>query len=325
MAYTVKQVAEISGVSVRTLHFYDEVGLLKPAYIGANGYRYYEERQVLTLQQILFFRTLGLELKQIHRILTRPDFDQIAALESHRKVLRKSLADTRKLIQTIELLVCRRSFSTYGLSLGGWRESLKIGLFCGLLVVGGAGLLYVCGIQHRAGSSPPELWEGCAYALSCFAGVFLLVRLSGPMCRLAARLPDGSGLVLLVAILSVPLMITMWQGHPVLPVALTAMWLVVGAGIGEEVFFRGYIQSRVNEAFGRPLRLRKIQARAGSGRFVPPVRLHPRAQYRRLFQGRFTYAWGFGIATFGQGCSWVCCAKVPAASGREPSPTPYSM
>jgi len=102
MAYTVKQVAEISGVSVRTLHFYDEVGLLKPAYIGANGYRYYEERQVLTLQQILFFRTLGLELKQIHRILTRPDFDQIAALESHRKVLRKSLADTRKLIQTIE-------------------------------------------------------------------------------------------------------------------------------------------------------------------------------------------------------------------------------
>lgn len=53
-AYTVKQVAAMSGVSVRTLHFYDEAGLLKPAYHGANGYRYYEEPQLLTLQQILY-------------------------------------------------------------------------------------------------------------------------------------------------------------------------------------------------------------------------------------------------------------------------------
>jgi DNA-binding transcriptional MerR regulator len=55
MSYTVKQVAEISGVSVRTLHFYDEMGLLKPARQGANGYRFYEEPQLLTLQQILFY------------------------------------------------------------------------------------------------------------------------------------------------------------------------------------------------------------------------------------------------------------------------------
>jgi DNA-binding transcriptional MerR regulator len=54
MAYTVKQVAAMSGVSVRTLHFYDESGLLKPAHHGANGYRFYEEPQLLTLQQILF-------------------------------------------------------------------------------------------------------------------------------------------------------------------------------------------------------------------------------------------------------------------------------
>ena len=67
MAYTVKQVAAMSGVSVRTLHFYDETGLLKPAYHGANGYRFYEEPQLLTLQQILFYRELGFELKQIKR------------------------------------------------------------------------------------------------------------------------------------------------------------------------------------------------------------------------------------------------------------------
>ena len=102
MAYTVQQVAALSGVSRRTLHFYDEAGLLKPAYHGRNGYRYYEEPQLLMLQQILFYRELGFELKQIKRILGRKDFEKIAALESHRKVLRKNVARTRKLIQTID-------------------------------------------------------------------------------------------------------------------------------------------------------------------------------------------------------------------------------
>jgi MerR family transcriptional regulator, thiopeptide resistance regulator len=71
MAYTVKQVATMSNVSVRTLHFYDETGLLKPAYHKENRYRYYEEPQLLALQQILFYRELGFELKQIKQILNR--------------------------------------------------------------------------------------------------------------------------------------------------------------------------------------------------------------------------------------------------------------
>ena len=102
MAYTVKRVAAVSGVSVRTLHFYDEVGLLKPAYHGANGYRFYEDSQLLTLQQILFYRELGFELKQIKGILCRGDFDKLAALESHRRLLQQDLARTRKLIVTID-------------------------------------------------------------------------------------------------------------------------------------------------------------------------------------------------------------------------------
>jgi MerR family transcriptional regulator, thiopeptide resistance regulator len=102
MAYTVKQVAAMSGVSVRTLHFYDETGLLKPAFHGANGYRFYEEPQLLTLQQILFYRDLGLELKQIKHILGRADFEILSALETHRQVLQKNLARTRKLIATID-------------------------------------------------------------------------------------------------------------------------------------------------------------------------------------------------------------------------------
>jgi DNA-binding transcriptional MerR regulator len=102
MAYTVKQVAAMSGVSVRTLHFYDETGLLKPAYHGTNGYRFYEEPQLLTLQQILFYRELGIELKEIKRILGQADFENIAALESHRQVLEKNLTRTHSLLETID-------------------------------------------------------------------------------------------------------------------------------------------------------------------------------------------------------------------------------
>ncbi|MDB6053070.1 MAG: hypothetical protein JWN25_593 [Verrucomicrobiales bacterium] len=102
MAYTVKQVAKMSGVSVRALHFYDETGLLKPDHIGTNGYRFYEEPQLLILQQILFYRELGFELKQIKGILGRADFEKLAALQSHRKVLQKNLGRTHKLIETID-------------------------------------------------------------------------------------------------------------------------------------------------------------------------------------------------------------------------------
>ena len=63
---------------MRTLHFYDETELLKPAYTGANGYRFYEEPQLLTLQQILFYRELGFELKRIKRVLGRADFEKVA-------------------------------------------------------------------------------------------------------------------------------------------------------------------------------------------------------------------------------------------------------
>lgn len=102
MAYTVKQVAEMSGVSVRTLHFYDETGLLEPAYTGANGYRFYEEPQLLTLQQILFYRELGFELREIRKLLGRPDFQRVDALRSHRAALEERLARTRRLLETID-------------------------------------------------------------------------------------------------------------------------------------------------------------------------------------------------------------------------------
>jgi DNA-binding transcriptional MerR regulator len=102
MAYTVKQVAAMSGASVRALHYYDEMALLKPAYTKSNGYRMYEEPQLLMLQQILFYRELGFELKQIKRILNQRKFEKAAALKSHRQVLEKNITRTRTLIETID-------------------------------------------------------------------------------------------------------------------------------------------------------------------------------------------------------------------------------
>jgi DNA-binding transcriptional MerR regulator len=87
VTYTVKKLSILSGVTVRTLHFYEEESLLKPAYYGDNGYRYYEERELLQLQQILFFKELGFTIKQIKRVLGKSDFDQLVALYSHQKSL----------------------------------------------------------------------------------------------------------------------------------------------------------------------------------------------------------------------------------------------
>ncbi len=102
MAYTVQKLAKLSGVSVRTLHHYDEIELLKPAYHGANGYRYYEEEQLLLLQQILFFRKLGFELQKIRDVVRKNDFDKLAALHLHRKALMNGLNETHELIETID-------------------------------------------------------------------------------------------------------------------------------------------------------------------------------------------------------------------------------
>lgn len=102
MVYTVKKLSKLSGVTVRTLHFYEEIALLKPAYYGSNGYRYYEEKQLLELQQILFFKELGLSLKQIQKIVGKDDFNRIAALHSHRKALSAEWEKIGVLLKTID-------------------------------------------------------------------------------------------------------------------------------------------------------------------------------------------------------------------------------
>lgn len=102
MAYTVQQLAKISHVSVRTLHYYDEIDLLKPSYVGLNGYRYYEQKKLLKLQQILFFRELDFSLEQMKQMFASPHFDQIEALKDQKKLLTMKRDRLNKLLLTIQ-------------------------------------------------------------------------------------------------------------------------------------------------------------------------------------------------------------------------------
>ncbi len=102
---TVKQLAAISGVTVRTLHHYDEIGLLKPAHIGANGYRYYGRAEMLRLQRILFHRELGVPLGDIAGLLELEGADQVGVLLRHREKLEAERERFRVLIETIDRTV----------------------------------------------------------------------------------------------------------------------------------------------------------------------------------------------------------------------------
>ena len=102
MSYTVKKLAKLSGVSIRTLRYYDAIGLLKPAYYGDNHYRYYEEEQILMLQQILFYRELSFPLNDIQKMISSDNFNKIDAFISHKKVLAQKLDRTTKLIKTVD-------------------------------------------------------------------------------------------------------------------------------------------------------------------------------------------------------------------------------
>ncbi len=100
--YTVQQLAKIAGVSVRTLHHYDHIGLLKPASRNHARYRFYGEAELLRLQQILFFRDLDCSLDDIARILDSPGFDPVEALEAHRIELKKRAKRLDALLNTID-------------------------------------------------------------------------------------------------------------------------------------------------------------------------------------------------------------------------------
>lgn len=97
-----KRLARLAGVSVRTLHHYDQVGLLKPEARTGAGYRLYGKEQLLRLQQILFYRELDLPLPEIARILEEPGFDPALALRDHRRRLEEKLGRLHRLLKTLD-------------------------------------------------------------------------------------------------------------------------------------------------------------------------------------------------------------------------------
>lgn len=100
--YTVRDLARLAGVSVRTLHHYDRIGLLKPGRRTASGYRLYGPEELLRLQQILFFRELDIPLADVARILDEPGFDPTRALRGHRKILEEKLGRLHRLLKTLD-------------------------------------------------------------------------------------------------------------------------------------------------------------------------------------------------------------------------------
>ncbi len=110
--YTIHQLADLAGVSVRTLHHYDQIGLLKPERRTPGGYRIYQHADLLRLQQILFYRELDVPLAEILDLLDRPDFDPVRALRDHRKKLQEKAARLERLIETIDKTLAQSAKET---------------------------------------------------------------------------------------------------------------------------------------------------------------------------------------------------------------------
>jgi DNA-binding transcriptional MerR regulator len=100
--YQVKELARVANVSVRTLHYYDEIGLLRPSQRSGSGYRKYDQSDLLRLQQILLRRELGLPLEEIRRGLDDPGFDQRQTLLAQREQLRARARHTAAMLQAVE-------------------------------------------------------------------------------------------------------------------------------------------------------------------------------------------------------------------------------
>ncbi len=108
MEYTVQRLSRLAAVSARTLRYYDQIGLLRPAKFNSSGYRIYGPAEVDLLQQILFFRELGFPLAKIQEIVTAPDFDQTKALREHREKLLEKRAQLDALIANVDRSIAHK-------------------------------------------------------------------------------------------------------------------------------------------------------------------------------------------------------------------------
>ena len=126
MAYTVRQLARLAGITPRTLRYYDRIGLLRPAGHGDdNGYRYYGREELIRLQQIMFFRELRFPLERIAEILGSPGFNAREALEDQRKLLQAERKRLAELIRTIDQTINDTDMNDQDLYAGFSREEME--------------------------------------------------------------------------------------------------------------------------------------------------------------------------------------------------------
>jgi membrane protease YdiL (CAAX protease family) len=195
----------------------------------------------------------------------------------------------------------RKDFEEYGLTLMDWRLNLDIGLIWGIVPVIAAGVLVtITHVPINPGKDPGPVLALMAVAGNIvFAGLFLLmVRKERSSLRRPHTLISIGCLGTLVTL---PILLAMYSQKNVLQELLTIAWLFIGAGFGEEIFFRGYIQSRINEAFGRPFRLMKAEFGMGlitASLFFGLIHALNPVDY---FNGRWDFAWWWAVMNVSTG------------------------
>jgi CAAX protease family protein len=199
----------------------------------------------------------------------------------------------------VMLAVCRRRFESYGLSCKQWRYWIALGLVGSLIIlaIGAIGFLATrINIDatkppdHHARPSPLRIVALAAIALPAYAAVLALVQKRR---AILDQIPAVISLLAIAALMAIlPLTAAYVQGPPMWQ---TSLWLFFGAGVGEEVLYRGYIQSRVDVAFGRPWRLLGFQF--GAGLFVSSLLfgLVHALNTVDYFHGRFYFGWSMGL------------------------------
>lgn len=187
--------------------------------------------------------------------------------------------------------------SEFGLNLRNWRYNLNLGILWGVLSVMALLLILLCtGYRPQAHGSPKMPWK-IAFVGCCVALTFslLLLWIFGKRRRPVAAVSPGVSLPVLLVLLSLPLLAAFHFQRPVAPVVGVVGWMFIGAGFGEEIFFRGYVQTRLDLAFGKPIPFMGI--RFGAGLIVSSILfgLVHALNTVDYFNGRFAFNWPLGL------------------------------